>query len=271
MTCTSARETFPALLDHRTPATDLLDARAHLAGCPHCQREFSALSQTLATLDAMPTPTPSPRLRENFYAMLEEGKNSATSVRVATEREHHVRRTSLLGWVLSPLAAAALVALGFFAGQRQAPPAAAPAPSSEVAAMRTELKELRQLVGISILQQQRGPVSSRLQEVLAAARSDQPTEKTLTDLVNALAFDPSVNVRLRALEALFPHADNKIVSSGVLTALPREQDPLVLIELIDFLAASDNRDAALELEKMTQNEAIDRSVRDAARRALAQL
>ncbi|MBI5769275.1 MAG: HEAT repeat domain-containing protein [Verrucomicrobia bacterium] len=271
MNCTSARATFPALLDHRTTATEHLEARTHLASCPDCQREFAELSRTLTALDTMPAPTPSPRLRQNFYAMLEEEKNSAASVRVAAERDRRVRRISLWGWVLSPLAAAALVALGFHVGQRQAPPAAAPAPSSEVAAMRNELKELRQLVGISILQQQRGPVSSRLQEVLAAAKSDQPTEKTLTDLVNALAFDPSVNVRLRALEALFPHAENKLVSDGVLTALPREQDPLVLVELIDFLAASGNRDAAPELEKMTQNEAIDRSVRDAARRALAQL
>ena len=28
---------------------------------------------------AMPAPTPSPRLRKNFYAMLEEEKNSAAS------------------------------------------------------------------------------------------------------------------------------------------------------------------------------------------------
>ena len=277
MNCQTARDTFPELLDRRTAATAQLDARAHLAGCPDCQREFSALSQTLATLDAMPAPTPSPRLRQNFYAMLDEEKNSAISVRVAAGRERHGHRISWLGWILSPVAAAALVAAGFFAGTRQAPPAAT-APSAEVVALRHEVRELngkmgkmQQLVVGSILQQQQGPVSTRMQEVLAAATSEHPDEKVLNVLINALAFDPSVNIRLRALEALFPHADNEAVSAGVLASLPREQDPLVQVELIDFLLAARNRAAAPELEKMTQNESIDRSVRDAARRALAQL
>ena len=277
MNCTAARETFPELLDQRTPATAHLDARAHLAGCPDCQREFSALSQTLAALDAMPTPTPSPRLRQNFYAMLEEEKNSAASVRLAEARERRVHRLSLLGWFLSPVAACALVAVGFYAGTRQIPPSAS-APSAETVALRNEIRDLRgqmgkvqQLVVGSILQQQQGPVSSRLQDVLAAAKSDHPDEKVLNVLINALAFDPSVNIRLRALEALYAHADNKVVREGVLASLPREQDPLVQLELIDFLAAARDREAAPALEKMTQNEAIDRSVRDAARRALAQL
>ena len=277
MNCTAARETFPELLDQRTPATAHLDARAHLAGCPDCQREFSALSQTLAALDAMPTPTPSPRLRQNFYAMLEEEKNSAASVRLAEARERRVHRLSLLGWFLSPVAACALVAVGFYAGTRQIPPPAS-APSAETVALRNEIRDLRgqmgkvqQLVVGSILQQQQGPVSSRLQDVLAAAKSDHPDEKVLNVLINALAFDPSVNIRLRALEALYAHADNKVVRDGVLASLPREQDPLVQLELIDFLAAARDREAAPALEKMTQNEAIDHSVRDAARRALAQL
>jgi len=279
MNCTTVRDTFPELLDHRTPATAQLDARAHLAGCPECQREFSALSQTLATLDTMPAPSPSPRLRQNFYAMLEEEKNSAASVRVAADRERRVRRISLWGWILSPVAACGLLLVGFLAGQKSASiPGPAPAGTAESVAMRKEIKDLRdqmgkmtQLVGYSILQQQQGTVSGRMQEVLAAAKSDQPSEKVLNDLVNALAFDPSVNVRLRALEALFPHSANKFVRENVLASLPREQNPLVQVEMIDFLAAARNREAAPALEKMSQDEAVDRSVRDAARRALAQL
>ena len=273
MNCTAARETFPALLDHRTSATEHLDARAHLAGCPDCQREFSALSQTLAALDAMPTPSPTPRLRKNFYAMLEEEKNSAASVRVATAR---ARRVSLAGWILAPLGACALAALAFFAGTRYAPPA--PGPSPEVASMRRELQDVRsqmgkmtQLVTLGILQQQQGPVSDRMKEVLVAAKTEKPSDKVLDDLIKALAFDPSVNVRLRALEALYSHADNPNVRDGVLASLPREQNPLVQLELIDFLAAARDREAAPTLEKMSQNEAVDVTVRNAARNALAQL
>ena len=269
MNCTAARDTYSELLDHRTPATAHLEARAHLAACPDCQREFSALSQTLTALDTMPAPSPSPRLRQNFYAMLEEEKHSATSVRVAAERQ--ARRVSLLGWILSPLAAAALVALGFFAGTRQAAPAKDET-NREIAKLREEVKGMKTVMVASILtQQQNSPANERLKDVLAAAKEDKPSEKILNDLVSALAFDPSVNVRLRALEALYKHADNVSVRSGVLAALPREQNPLVQLELIDFVAAAHDANAASVLETIAQNEQFELSVRDAARTALAQL
>lgn len=273
MNCTSARATFTELLDPRTPATAHLDARAHLAGCPDCQREFSALSQTLSALDAMPTPPPTSRLRQNFYAMLEEEKNSAASVRLASDRDRHSRRASLWRWILSPVFACVLLGGGFFLGTRYTAPAAAPvtdnATKQELADMREQLRKMTQLVGYSL--QQQTPANTRLEEVLVAAKSDKPTQKTLDDLINALALDPSANVRLRALEALYPHADNQAVRRGVVASLPREVNPLVQLEMIDFVAAARDREAAPTLEKMSANESIDGSVRDAARRALAQL
>ncbi len=41
--------------------------------------------------------------------------------------------------------------------------------------------------------------------------------------------------------------------------------------MIDFLVAARDRDATPELEKIARNESIDRAVRDAAKRGLAQL
>ena len=62
-----------------------------------------------------------------------------------------------------------------------------------------------------------------------------------------------------------------MVRAGVLAALPREQNPLVQLEMIDFVAAARDREATPILEKISQNEQVDRTVRDAAQRALAQL
>ena len=273
MNCTQAREKFSELLDSRTAATAHLDARAHLASCPDCQREFSSLNQTLAALDAMPIPTPTPRLRQNFYAMLEEEKNSAASVRVAAARESRARRLSLWAWILAPVASVALVMLGFTVGQR-----AAPVPATDTVAMRQEIKSLQdqvskmgQLVGYSLLQQQQRPANDRLRGVLTSAKLENPNDQVLNDLIGALALDPSANVRLRALEALYPHADQEVVRAGVLASLPREQNPLVQVSMIDFLAAARDREATPALEKISASEAADQSVRDAARRAIAQL
>jgi hypothetical protein len=289
MNCTKAREFFFELLDQRTapaaqpldaPRRSLqgeggLDARTHLANCPDCQREFSSLSQTLAALEAMPSTPPTPRLRQNFYAMLEEEKNSAASLQVSVARERRARRISILGWILSPVAAVTLLVLGFLAGERRSvnpAPAADTATTQKLAQLEKQLGDMKHLMAISILQQQQNsPTNERLQEVLAAAKTDKPSEKVLNDLVSALAFDPSVNVRLRAIEALYKHVDNDSVRNGVLVALPREQNPLVQLEMIDFVAAAHDTNATPVLEKIAQDELIDSSVREAARTALAQL
>jgi hypothetical protein len=267
MNCTSARDLFPALLDQRTAATDHLDARGHLASCPDCQREFAALSQTLAALDAMPNPNPSPRLRKNFYAMLEEEKHSAASIRAVARREH---RASLFRWILAPAGLAVAVVAGFLAGQRSVP--VLPATDHQMTALQKKVDELQKLVAVSIIQQQqKSPTNERLAQVLEAAKSANPAPKDLAALVDALAFDPSTNVRLRALEALHQHSDKVEVRSGVLAALTREQNPLVQLEMIDFVATAHDREATPVLEKLSQNEQLDRAVRDAASRALSQL
>jgi len=273
MTCDKVRDVFPELLDLRTPAPAQREARAHLAHCPDCQREFAALTRTAAALDAMPTPQPSPRLRKNFYAMLEEEKHSAVSVRAVAEREHHARRASLWRWILAPALAGAIALIGFQAGMRYAPAIATSEDPTqrELAKLRREVAQTRQLVGYSLLQQQQSPANDRLRDVLAAAREEKPSEKIIDTLISALAIDPSANVRLRALEALFTHADNRNVRAGILAALPREQNPLVQLEMIDFVAAAHDREATPALEQISQNETFDQTVREAARKALAQL
>src|SRR4051812_6093548 len=129
MNCQRAREIFPELLDGRTllrhasggPADPLDEARTHLATCPECQREFAALGQTATALDTMPVSQPSPRLRQNFYAMLEQEKHSVTSVRTVASSPTRSGPTLIRRWAVSLLGASALLALGFAIGQRTFP------------------------------------------------------------------------------------------------------------------------------------------------------
>lgn len=273
MNCTQAQERFHELLDGRLAESSTAEVRAHLAACPDCQREFASLAGTLSALDKLPDATPGPRLRAGFYAMLEEEKNSATSIRDAVTRRQHAARLSLWRWILAPVSAIAIGLLGFQLGSRYS---SAPAPAALDNATRQELADLRakvdsvgQLVGFSLLQQR--STSERLQTVLATLDQKNPNQKVLSNLIGALALDPSVNVRLSALDALYPHADQQLVRAGVLASLPREQNPMVQVAMIDFLVAARDSNATPELEKIVRNETLDRVVRDAAKRGLAQL
>lgn len=278
MNCTQFRERLDELLDPRNLTLTTDAVRSHVDGCPACQRELAELRQTLAALDTMPTAKPSPHLRANFYAMLEEEKHLATSVAHHAPRTRTIRKSWSFhwSWILSPIAACCLLALGFVAGQRSVPaPTAEVAPSSDDATKR-QLAELQhkvdsmgQLVNYSLLQKQ--PANERLKGVLATQDMTSPNDQVITQLIGALALDPSTNVRLTALESLYPHADKDVVRAGVLASLSREQNPLVQVAMIDFLVAARDREAVSTFEDLSRKDNIDRSVRDAARRAIAQL
>jgi hypothetical protein len=273
MNCNSAQDRFPELLDARLSEPNSTEVRAHLASCLDCQRAYSALAETLSALDGLPPAKPGPRLRAGFYAMLEEEKNSAASIHAAVARRQRAKRQTLWRSILMPTAAGAIALASFHFGTRFAPMAAVPpandATQKEIAALRAKVDSVGQLVGYSLLQQR--STSERLQTVLATLDQKNPNDKILSNLIGSLALDPSVNVRLSALDALYPHADQQLVRAGVLASLPREQNPLVQVAMIDFLVAARDSTATAELEKISRNEAIDRVVRDAAKRGLAQL
>ena len=281
ISCARIREQLPVLLDDRLATAAARDLRAHLAGCPECEREFTTLGQTLHALDAMPAPSPSPRLRARVYAAIAAEQYALRQPAAATPAAAPVAAKnsgrSVWFWLVQPLAAAALLALGFTLGHRATSPAASPAPVAvpaadtanqrELAELRKKVDSMSQLVGYSLLQQQSRSSNERLRGVLTSAAVEKPDDKTINDLIGALALDPSANVRLNALEGHYPHAAQEVVRAGVLTSLPREQSPLVQISMIDFLVAARDREATPALQKLSANTQVDKNVREAAKRA----
>jgi HEAT repeat protein len=131
------------------------------------------------------------------------------------------------------------------------------------------MNEVNQLALAALLQQK--STSERIQNVLATLDQKSPNEKVLSDLVLAMQIDPSVNVRLSAVEAVTPHAGDKIVRAGLLTALPRESAPLVQVAMIELLATIRETEATPLFERLSRDETADKDVRESARRGLALL
>lgn len=280
MNCQRAQDQFIDYQDGTLLPDVAAQLRAHLASCPTCQREWSALQEITRKLDLLPAEQPSPRLRENFYAMLETHQRDADApspFALAKSRLDRFFEAILPTQPALQFAfALTLLAAGIFAGarflQRPAATIVAPADDSskkELAALRAQVNSMNQLVTYSLLQQK--STSDRLQSVLATMDLKSPDRKVLTDLVGALAFDPSVNVRLSAVEALAPHAGEDVVRAGLLAALPRESAPLVQLAMIELLATVRETGAEPILDQLSRNPQTDENVRDAAKRALATL
>ena len=276
MNCSRVQDSFIDYQDGALPADESASLRAHLASCPTCQREWAALQEMTRRLDALPVAEPGPRLRENFYAMLETHQREADAPSPFALARGRLDRFFAALLPAQPALqfafALALLLGGLFAGRHYlAQPATVPddGAKAELAALKAQVNSMGQLVTYSLLQQQ--STSDRLKTVLTAMDLKSPDRKVLTDLVGALAFDPSINVRLSAVEALAQHADDSLVRAGVLSALPRERAPLVQVAMIELLTDARDRSAAPVFEKLSRDEATDRNVRDAARRALAVL
>jgi anti-sigma factor RsiW len=279
MNCQRVQENFIDYQDNSLPGDEAAELRAHLASCPVCQREWSALQEISHKLSRLSeTPKPSPRLREQFYAMLDTHQNEADAPSPFVFGHGRIDRLFAALLPKRPVfqfgLTAALLAGGIFIGQRYLAQPAPPAPidsasRTELAALRAQMNSIGQLVTYSIQQQQ--STSERMRAVLATMDLKSPDRKVLTDLVGSLAFDPSINVRLSVVEALSHHADDSLVRAGVLSALPRESAPLVQVAMIELLAGSRDEAAKPVFEKMSRDDAVDRNVREAARRALAAL
>ena len=251
MNCQRVQDSFIDYQDGSLPADEAAALRTHLTSCPTCQREWSALQEITRKLDALPAAEePSPRLSEQFYAMLEthqrEADARARSRSPATASTGSSPCSCPTGRCCSspspwpcwwPAFTRAIASWPSRPWSHRADNSA----KTELAALKAQMDSMNQLVTYSLLQQQ--STSDRLKTVLATMDLKTPDRKVLSDLVGALAFDPSVNVRLSAVDALAQHADDSLVRAGVISALSRERAPLVQVAMIEYAARRPARDA----------------------------
>ncbi len=273
MNCQRVQESFLDYQDGLLSPADAGAVRDHLKTCLDCQREWAGLQEISLKLDRLPPAAPSPRVRDRFYAMLE------THRRPADSRSPFVAMRSRLDRIFSALMparpalqfalACAMLAAGLLFGARYLHPAPDSATEKRIAELQTKVDSMAPLVTYSVLQQE--STTERLRTILATLDLKHNDQRVVSGLLASLAFDPSVNVRLSALEALYPHADQPAVRSAVTASLPREPSPLVQVTMIDFLAATRDPAAFSTIEGVSRNQNLNPAVREAARRALAQL
>jgi hypothetical protein len=279
MNCQRIQESFVDYQGGSLSAAENAAVREHLKSCLECQREWSGLQEVMTKLGQLPPERPSPRLRANFYAMLDSHVQSEPAASHSPFSGGRDRLDRFLASLLPsrPLFqaafAAAALALGLFIGSRGAAPssgAAEPAEATraQIAELQRKVDSMTNLVAVSLSRHE--SANERLQGVVTSLQGGPADEQTLAKLLRTVAFDPSTNVRLSALEALYAHADRSVVRKGVLASLPRESSPLVQLAMIDFLAAAGDTDAAPALQTLTRSAQVDTSVRTAAQRALSQ-
>ena len=268
MKCEEIAELLPDYLQGslKAPQDDLVER--HIEECADCREDVAIWKK----LSLLPVEQPSAGSRERFEAMLDAyqiGRNNKASA--GFERE---KRASVWNWLRSPVGAvawsAALLVIGIFAGNYWGNKSThLNSGQDEIAAMHTELTNMRQMVVLSMLQQQ--SASERLQGVSYSRREDQLDPQVMSALVHTLRYDGSVDVRLAALDALSRHGAQPQVHKGVVDALQEQQSPLVQVALIDLMLEWRDPDAAQRLRNFEQTPNLNPTVRQRADWALSRL
>ena len=243
--------------------------------------ESDELDATWRMLGAIDSPAPnSERMRARLDAVID-----------AVEHTHTVPRPRLFdSYLLQGLAAAAMlvvgIGIGWFVGSdrlrasRDGESAAAVAEaertrpaqtdaSAQIAAMRSEMHDLREMVSLSLMQQQ--SASDRLKGVTWTGQLDRPSGEVVSALLDALMHDPNVNVRLATIDALERFASREEVRRGTIQAVSQQPSPLVQIALIDFMVKTNERESMPALRRLAMDPQVNDAVRARAAWGLQQL
>ncbi len=268
MKCEEIAELLPDYFEGSLKAEQDDLVEQHIEQCADCREEVAIWKK----LSLLPVEQPSAGSRERFEAMLhayQTGRNDKASAGFKREK-----RESVWNWLRSPVGAvawsAALLVIGIFAGNYLGNRTTrSNSGQDEIAAMHTELTNMRQMVVLSMLQQQ--SASERLQGVSYSRREDQLDPQVMSALVHTLRYDGSVDVRLAALDALSRHGAQPQVHKGVVDALQEQQSPLVQVALIDLMLEWRDPDAAQRLRNFEQTPNLNPTVRQRADWALSRL
>ncbi len=258
MICERLKEQIPEYLSGALPEAARENFLVHLESCASCRREVEELGAVWRGLELLPSPQPDPAMRHRFlevlaayqYGLQQAGgpKRSAWSWPALTAL-----------WPARPIWQAAFsvalvlagAALGHFAR-----------PNSEVTQLKGEVESMRQLVTLSLLQQQ--SPSARLRGITYSYQVERPDAQVEKALLYTVSHDNNVNVRLSAVDALQKYARVPEISQALIDAIPAQDSPLVQIALIDLLVQMNDGAVAPTLQKLESDPAVNDAVRQRA-------
>lgn len=214
-------------------------------------RELHMLDTRIVSADAG---APSMRLDDQFYAMLAAEKKK--------QRGYSFQWPSW-SFLMPRLAMASVILILGFAGGfwlRR------PAEGSDVAALTKEVTELKEMMMLSLLENE--SASDRLRAVSLTRELGNASDKVTKALFATLNNDPNVNVRLAALEALIPFTSQAAVREELVRSIALQESPLVQVNLAELMVAMQEKKSVDELKKLMESDKTPKEVKEKIRKSI---
>lgn len=264
MTCARVKELMPAVWSGELSEKERAEApafRQHLEMCPECSAEMASLGGLWERMADIPVPEPS-------YALHARWQTTLAGLEAAADVQKPRRRAWSFAdfWPRNPvwqvgIAMACLLA-GIVVGTNY------PRQSQEIAKLHDEITNTREMVALSLLQQE--SATERLRGVSYTGSLQKMEPQVVSALTDAVEHDPSVNVRLAAIDAL-SKAHSPAVLQSLTRSLPRQDSPMVQAAVIDYLIDARDQGAVSTLRQLAAQPGINPAVLDRTHFALQQL
>jgi len=261
MNCDQVKEHIADYLSGTLSPSAAEELDEHFATCAACKQETAALSETWEMLGLLQQEQPSGAVRPRFYQSLEAYRQGLESAAPTAPK----RRFFDWGWQGWAWSAALLVlglGLGQWAGNRERG-------QNDMARLQDEVQHMRQLVTLSLLQQQ--SASERLRGVDYSTRVDQSDTQVLSALLHAVNYDSNVNVRLAAVDALRKFSASPAVRGSLDQSLVKQESPMVQLALIDLIVDMRDKSALPSLAAIEKKTGTDKNVKEKAEWGISQL
>jgi putative zinc finger protein len=278
MTCDETKLLLAEYWSQSLGEAEELAFEAHIAGCDPCRGEAERLGAMWKSLALIPGASrdfePGPNLRNRFYETLGAYRQGLES---APRRSVRDRILALWPkrpeWQMASSFALLVIGLGFGyeirqdgvgrdAGHDQNQ-------GTELSQLRGEVSSMRQMVALSLMQQQ--SAGERLRGVSYAYQVPASDTQVLSALLTTVNQDESVGVRVAAVDALHAFGSSPVTREAIIQSIPKQDAPLVQIKLIDLLVDLREKEAVPELEKLAADETKNESVREYAKAAIGRL
>lgn len=244
---------------------------AHLKTCPSCKSEFETVRALWNELSLLPEERPSEAVRAKFYSKLNEyvvqQKHTHTKAHLGDRFNEFLERW----WPKQPAfqltVAFAFLLVGYVIGFRV--DGAKDKSQEEMAQLRSEVQNMQRLVTLSLLKVE--SASERIKGVGWSQQVGQPDAEVMDALMQALNYDPNVNVRLAAMDALTKFADQPEIKHALVQSLPKQTSPLIQLALVDVIAETKNTEATGTFKQMLEQQNLNQTVKERIKERLAEL
>lgn len=275
MNCERVKEQIPECLAGRLEKAEREKVIEHLETCAACRNELAELGVVWRGMEALALPAePEAVMKHRFMETMEAYREGLLAAQAHAQPAAPVVEAAKSAWAgfwprrpaWQFALALGLLFLGVLGGKFVATPRTE---NPEMAQLKGQVESLRQLVALSMLQEQ--SPSQRMQGVTYSVQMAQPDAQVEQALLHAVTHDPNVNVRLSALEALEKYASRPEIRRALEDAVAVQDSPLVQVALIEMLVNLNDTNAAPSLQKLAQDPQTDETVRTHAAQALQKL